>query len=688
MIINMIGLITNLISKKAALYLKMIHHGELVAAFPDILDGDASEENIEELQGEIIQRMKDDLLSGRENRYEKVVRDFNPVAETVMELALAWYVYPDWKEIWESIGDTYLTLENAARICYCDKDAVIRYHGMMEEAYKQISKWLYFDRNGQTDNIRKNLQMDQRLFAYLQGADDIKKEYESVGRRVDAAGDSQILYIHQKEKEQLYTYIRNRGLSGKYNLIHIQGSEKNGKKFLVQQVEKELANGIVLIDYDALKAQEIQTVHKLIWYFYRECFFYQAVPCFFGMDEKNCGSREDMEAFLHLCIFSYGGLVSRIYLCSNESVDVASLLAFPVYKLQLDAPDREERIVLWERFSEETGLETALDTAVISVKYKLSVGQIKLAVEYLKQRELSGETVDERAVGKVCSRILPPPSQGSIKRVYTEFTIDDLKLQPSQKQILYNICSHIWHRHKVFDTWKMQSKYTYGSGVSCLFAGPPGTGKTMAAQIMSTMLELPLYRVDLSQVVDKYIGETEKKLEAIFNLAEKSNTILFFDEADSIFGKRSEVSEAKDRYANTEVSYILQRIDEYDGIVILATNFKNNIDEAFMRRIRYVVEFVMPDAQMRYEIWKGCFPEEVPTDDIDFQYLANSFELSGGNIKNIVLNAVFLAAAGDVPVNMKYILESLRMERLKMGKVMIARDFGEYGFYFEKDAGQ
>ncbi|MBQ6886964.1 MAG: ATP-binding protein [Lachnospiraceae bacterium] len=230
----------------------------------------------------------------------------------------------------------------------------------------------------------------------------------------------------------------------------------------------------------------------------------------------------------------------------------------------------------------------------------------------------------------------------------------------------------------------MQSKYTYGTGVSCLFAGPPGTGKTMAAQIMSTMLELPLYRVDLSQVVDKYIGETEKKLEAIFNLAEKSNTILFFDEADSIFGKRSEVSEAKDRYANTEVSYILQRIDEYDGIVILATNFKNNIDEAFMRRIRYVVEFVMPDAEMRYEIWKGCFPAEVPVEDIDFQYLANRFELSGGNIKNIVLNAVFLAAAEDVPVNMMHILESLRMEKLKMGKVMIARDFGEYGFYFEK----
>lgn len=680
----MIDLITKLISKKAALYLKAIHQGSLVVAFSHILDGKADKEDIQELESEIIGRIKEDLFSGTQNRYEKVVRGFNPVAETAMELALVQYIYPEWKEIWESIGDTYLTIENAARICLCDKDPVIHAHTMMEEAYEQLQKWFYFDRDGQIEHIRKTITMDERLYAYLQGSNQIKKEYESVGKRVDVDAVSMVQYIHLKEKERLTTYIKNNRISKDYQLIHIQGNGNNGKRFLAEQVEREFGNSTVFIDYDALKAQEINTARKLIWYFYRECFFYQAIPCFYGVDEKNSSNKEGIEAFLHLCIYSYGSKVSRIYICTSESVDIASLLSFPVYKQQIGAPDRNERIILWEQFAGESGLETTLDTAVISAKYKLSVGQIQLAVKYLRQSELSGEIVDEKQIGKICNRILPPPSQGSIKRVYTEFTIDDLKLHPSQKQILYNICSHIWHRHKVFDTWQMQSKYTYGTGVSCLFAGPPGTGKTMAAQIMSTMLELPLYRVDLSQVVDKYIGETEKKLEAIFNLAEKSNTILFFDEADSIFGKRSEVSEAKDRYANTEVSYILQRIDEYDGIVILATNFKNNIDEAFMRRIRYVVEFVMPDAEMRYEIWKGCFPAEVPVEDIDFQYLANRFELSGGNIKNIVLNAVFLAAAEDVPVNMMHILESLRMEKLKMGKVMIARDFGEYGFYFEK----
>lgn len=679
----MMDLVLNLIRKKAALYLESIHQGALSAAFPNILDKNATKQDIEKLQNEIAWRIKDDLLSGRQNRYEKIVRDFNPVAETAVELALAQYIDPNWKEIWESIGDTYLTIENAARICFCDKDPVIYAHSMMEEAYEQLQKLFYFDRNGQIEYIRKNITMDERLYAYLQGSDRIKKEYASVGKRVDISSAAKEQYIHLEEKESLVNYIKNSDLSREYQLIHIQGNEKNGKRFLAEQVERELGNGMVFVDYNELKAQEIGTARKLIWYFYRECYFYQAIPCFYGLDGRNCGNKGDVEAFLHLCIYSYGHRVFRVYICSSEKVDIASLLSFPVYKLQLGAPDRNERIILWECFAKEAGLKTPLDTAVISTKYKLYVGQIQLAVEYLRQRELAGEVVDDRQIGKICNQILPPPSQGSIKRVYTEFTIDDLKLQPAQKQILYNVCSHIWHRHKVFDTWNMQSRYSYGTGVSCLFAGPPGTGKTMAAQIMSNMLELPLYRVDLSQVVDKYIGETEKKLEAIFDLAEKSNTILFFDEADSIFGKRSEVNDAKDKYANTEVSYILQRIDEYDGIVILATNFKNNIDEAFMRRIRYVVEFTMPDVEMRYEIWTSCFADEVPAEDIDFRYLANHFELSGGNIKNIVLNAVFLAASEDVPVNMRFILESLRMEKLKMGKVMIPGDFAEYGYYFE-----
>ena len=182
--------------------------------------------------------------------------------------------------------------------------------------------------------------------------------------------------------------------------------------------------------------------------------------------------------------------------------------------------------------------------------------------------------------------------------------------------------------------------------------------------------------------------ETEKRLEEIFNAAEKNNTVLFFDEADAIFGKRSDVHEAKDKYANTEVSYILQRIEQYDGIVILATNYRKNIDEAFMRRIRYVVEFSLPDARLRKELWKSSFSDEIPTEYLDYDYLAEQFEISGGSIKNIVLNAAFLAAARNEPVSMLDVLYSIKNENAKTGKVMLSKDFGLYGDMMEEEAGK
>lgn len=244
--------------------------------------------------------------------------------------------------------------------------------------------------------------------------------------------------------------------------------------------------------------------------------------------------------------------------------------------------------------------------------------------------------------------------------------------------MLQAICDHIWYSHTVYDDWQLERRFPYGRGVTALFTGAPGTGKTMAAHVLSEMLDIPLYRVEISAVVDKYIGETEKHLEKIFAMAEKSNTILFFDEADSLFGKRSEVSDAKDKYANTEVSYILQRIEQYDGIVILSSNYRRNIDEAFMRRMRYVVDFPMPNAAIRREIWKSCFTPATPLEHIDYAFLADKFELSGGSIKNIALNAAFAAASEGSPITMHHLLVGIRAENLKAGKPMLNSDFENY----------
>lgn len=230
----------------------------------------------------------------------------------------------------------------------------------------------------------------------------------------------------------------------------------------------------------------------------------------------------------------------------------------------------------------------------------------------------------------------------------------------------------------VYDQWGFARKIA-GKDLNVLFSGPPGTGKTMAAGIIAAELGLDLYKIDLSQVVSKYIGETEKNLQHIFQAAENSNAILFFDEADTLFGKRSQVKDAHDRYANLEISYLLQQMEEYDGVALLATNLHANVDEAFLRRLKFSIEFPFPDEPARLLIWQEFFPPAVPTSsDIDFPFLARQFKLAGGNIKNIVLNAAFLAAARDEPVSMRHIILAAHREYQKMGKISLESEFGQY----------
>lgn len=216
-----------------------------------------------------------------------------------------------------------------------------------------------------------------------------------------------------------------------------------------------------------------------------------------------------------------------------------------------------------------------------------------------------------------------------------------------------------------------------------LFTGPPGTGKTMSAMVIAKELDFELYRIDLSRVVSKYIGETEKNLSDIFDQARLSGAILFFDEADALFGKRSEVKDSHDKYANMETSYLLQKMEEYDGLTILATNFSQNMDDAFTRRIQYIIKFPFPDETQRLQLWKSSIPSELPIENIDFEYLARTFELTGGPIKNIVLTAAFLAANEGTPLSMKHLIEGVIQEYKKTGKVLLKDRLGPYAEYWQ-----
>ena len=261
------------------------------------------------------------------------------------------------------------------------------------------------------------------------------------------------------------------------------------------------------------------------------------------------------------------------------------------------------------------------------------------------------------------------------RKIVPRYTWRDIVLPDEALAQLREVCERVTHRQRVMGDWGFDRKLSLGKGVNALFAGPSGTGKTMAAEILAGELGLDLYRIELSGVVSKYIGETEQNLDGVFQAAEGSNAILFFDEADALFGKRSEVRDSHDRYANIEISYLLQKFEEYEGVAILATNLRQNLDEAFLRRLAFTIHFPFPDEAERRRIWGRIWPCETPlAKDIDLDLLSRQFKLSGGNIKNIALSAAFLAAEHGGVVTMGHLLQATRREYQKLGKPLSPSD--------------
>jgi len=269
----------------------------------------------------------------------------------------------------------------------------------------------------------------------------------------------------------------------------------------------------------------------------------------------------------------------------------------------------------------------------------------------------------------ICRAQSRPRLDDLAQRILPAATWDDLVLPEAERQTLREIAAHVRQRTKVYKEWGFAGKGDRGLGISALFAGTSGTGKTMSSEVLAGELELDLYRIDLSSVVSKYIGETEKNLRRVFDAAESGATILLFDEADAIFGKRSDVKDSHDRYANMEVSYLLQRMESYQGLAILTTNLKDSLDTAFLRRIRFVVKYSFPDAKDRAEIWRRIFPKNTPTEGLDYVKLGR-LNVAGGNIRNIALNAAFMAADAGEPVQMKHLLIAARTEYLKLERTL------------------
>lgn len=369
-------------------------------------------------------------------------------------------------------------------------------------------------------------------------------------------------------------------------------------------------------------------------------------------------------------VFNHPGLV---LIASRKNWQVTGIdRQRRLFRWEFPTPSYSQRQALWQYFLGEEATTFSKEVESLAGQFLLSTWQIRDAVataqDLAAQRHYALHGEDLFSAARLHSNT---HLSGLARKIKPRYTWSDIILPPDQITILHEIVGMVRRRPQVLEEWGVGRKLAASAGITVLFAGSPGTGKTMAAEVIAAQLGLDLYKIDLSSMVSKYIGETEKNLERIFNEAQTSNAILFFDEADSIFGKRSEVKDAHDRYANIEVSYLLQRMEAYDGITILATNLRANLDDAFTRRLQFAIDFPFPDEGDRLRIWQTLFPPGVPrAKDLDLPVLARRYKLAGGNIRNAIVSAAYLAAADTGSVTMQHLQHSVRRELQKMGRLM------------------
>jgi ATPase family associated with various cellular activities (AAA) len=343
-------------------------------------------------------------------------------------------------------------------------------------------------------------------------------------------------------------------------------------------------------------------------------------------------------------------------------------------------PHHRERQRLWEQALRNG---RPADVAAVAAKFALGPGPIEAAAREAADLATTRDASERAVSGADLHAAARSQSHGGLarlaRRIEPRFGWDDIVLPAGLHAQLRELCSSVRHRHVVYSDWGFDRKLSLGKGLHVLFTGPSGTGKTMAAGIVAGELGLDLYKVDLSTVVSKYIGETERHLREIFLAAEASNAILFLDECDALLGKRSEVKDAHDRYANIEVAYLLQKLEEHEGPVILATNFVENVDDAFVRRMHHVLEFPALDARLRERVWRQMFPRQTPVSpEVDFGFLAERLEFTGGNIRNVAVAAAFLAAEEGGEVTMEHLVRGAAREFQKLGRLPSKADFGDY----------
>ncbi|WP_053374609.1 AAA family ATPase [Paenibacillus sp. FJAT-27812] len=537
-------------------------------------------------------------------------------------------------------------------------------------------------------SLKLPLRLDSRIISYLLETESLDSRIAAICKLYDTDEPARHLEFDLELQESLRHAVRlerARDVKGILPFIQLCGASGSGKKLHARHLAAAHEQPLLLVKLDRL-TRDGDAAEEQLKHIVREALLLGAMLCFDEGDSEAVTAEgwPQQQERIRAAMNSYAEL-SRLpaVLWLTRMERRPSQLPLPqaaaLINQDIRIPPAEVRLLLWQRCSDERADQELLKR--VADKYAFTAGQIagmsKQAERLARRNNRVAPTLEDYASAsrsQVQHRLSELAEKQKLIRQW-----EDLVLPDEPLELLKDACSRHKYSETVFNRWGFGQKLPYGRGLSMLFAGPPGTGKTMAAEVVAGELGLELYRIDLSRVVSKYIGETEKNLRELFAEAENSGAILFFDEGDSLFGKRTEVKDSNDRFANMEAAYLLQRIETFDGVSILATNLLQNMDEAFLRRMQVIVKFPFPDAAQREQIFRSLLPKEAPLDpDLDLPFLASRVDASGGHIKNIVLSAAFMAASEQAPISMRHMVKATRQELHKMGKIVVKEAFEPY----------
>ena len=573
--------------------------------------------------------------------------------------------------------------DKIARRCHLLAEAPLRRHGLLH---------LTVD-SGQAAPplLAHALKLDEQVVRFLLGLSGLDPRLGGFcSLTADEAGFDELL-VEADVKRALMAIAAASGTAAPQRL-YLQGPAGSGKRSLAAAVARQVGRPLLTLDVAMLPAG-LADFSLLFDLALREARFHEAVVY---VDQFDALAGDDRLALRYYASTRIGASNGLTFVGGTQAWSVHGRTGADLLSLAVAPPAFATRRTLWAAaMAREAMVLDEPEATRLANRFLFTPRQIARTVASARNRQvlrtLSIETPPDGAdapgepASALIDDLIASAREQSTHRLGALATRvkavagwDDIVLPQDQKAQLIEICNQAEQRYRVYGEWGFDRKTSTGRGLNVMFSGPPGTGKTMAAEVIANRLRLDLYKIDLSQVVSKYIGETEKNVSRVFAEARTSNAILFFDEADALFGRRSEVRDAHDRYANVEIAFLLQQMDDYEGISVLATNLKQNIDEAFLRRLAFTLEFPFPDEGSRRSIWTKAWPAAVPLDpSVDHAFLARTFRFSGGSIRNVVVAASFLGA-GRGTVDMADVLRAARRESEKMGRSPGRADYGPW----------